>query len=248
MNDDRHSVSSNGTSGIMVDDFDPKMVSPPQTEGSLALDPRYGQSTDHPTCGTPPECLPVTPANGCITSLIDFPALNEKRKGTGKSYQSIADALDMSKATVSRFFCGQSPNPSLYNTIRIFAFLGLSIDEAAGIAKPVPQVETSHDLLRKVEHLEYVAEVKDKHTADLQAQLADAIAMRDRYKAHFTAEIDRARTHYEAEIDKVRARAENQFRLMFTLVVILLAVLLAYVLTDLFLPDRGLFQYRGIFG
>ena len=237
MDNDRYIGSQYETNGITDDAFSPKTVSYPQTDGTLTLD-----------SGTPPEHAPVTPANGCITSLIDFPALNERRKRTGKSFQTIADALDMSKNTVCRFFGGQSPNPSLYNTIRIFAFLGLSIDEAAGIAKPAPQVEPSHDLLRKIEHLEYVSEVKDKQTADLQAQLADAIAMRDRYKAHFIAEIDRARTHYEAEIDKVRARAEKQFRLMFTLVVILLAVLLAYILTDLCLPDRGLFQYSGIFG
>lgn len=237
MKEDRYSVSKHETTDIAVDTFAQNSVSFPQTSGSLALDPSHGQTADHPTCGTPPECIPVTPAAGSITSLIDFQTLNEKRKATGKSYQHIADALDMSKATVSRFFSGQAPNPSLYNTIRIFGFLGLSIDEAAGIRKPTPPptVETDHDMLRKMDHLEYAVEVKDKHIADLEHQLSDTVEMRDRYKAYFTA-----------EIEKVRARAAAQLKGMFVLVVILLSVLIVYLLTDLCLADRGLFQYNGL--
>lgn len=242
MKEDRYSVSPLETNDIIVD---ASALFSSQIPGNPV--PSHGMTADHPDCGTPPECLPVSPSAGSITTLIDFPTLNEKRKLTGKSYQHIADALDMSKATVSRFFAGQTPNPSLYNTIRIFGFLGLSIDEAAGFTKPVlPPMETNHDVLRKMDHLEYAVEIKDKRIADLLQQLSDAVDMRERYKKFFTEESERQRTHYEQEIDKIRARADKQFRLMFTLVVILLSVLIVYLLTDLCLADRGLFQYNGL--
>ena len=248
MNEDRHSVSAVETNDINVDDFSVFSSQIPQTSGTLALAPSHGMTADHPDCGTPPECLPVSPAAGSITSLINFSALNEERIRLRKSYQCIADGVKLSKATVSRFFAGQTPNPSLYNAILIFGFLGLSLDEAAGFKKPVPPppVETNHELLRKLDHLGYVVTVKDEHIANLQTQLADAVTMRDKYKTFFTDEADRLRTHYESEIDKIRARADKQFRLMFTLVLIILSVLIFYVLTDLCLADRGLFQYNSI--
>ena len=248
MKEDRYIVSQSATNDLTVDDSTLISSQIPQTSGNLALETTPASFADHPTCGTPPECMPVTPAAGCITSLIDFHALNEKRKQTGKSYQTIADALDMSKATVSRFFSGQAPNPSLYNTIRIFGFLGLSIDEAAGITKPTPPptVETDHDMLRKLDHLEYAVEVKDKHIADLQHQLVDAVEMRDKYKKYFMDETERQRNHYESEIEKIRSRAAGQFKWSMVIVLVLIAVLTVYLITDLCLPDRGLFQYTGL--
>lgn len=189
---------------------------------------------------------PVTPAAGCITALIDFSRLNELRKRTGKSYQTIADALDMSKATVSRFFTGQSPNPSLYNTIRIFGFLELSIDEVAGLEKPTPPAPTDQDLQSHIRHLEYVCEIKDQHIDELEQQLSAAVEMREKYKVHFLTESRRERQHYEEEIEKIRSRAERQFRQMFTMAFVLLGTLIAYTITDLCLPDRGLFQFAGL--
>lgn len=220
----------------------------PQDSANLPVVPSHGLTADHPDCEPPPECMPVSPAVS-ITSLINFTALNEERIRLRKSYQCIADAVKLSKATVSRFFAGQTPNPSLYNTILIFGFLGLSLDEAVGFTKPAPPappVETNHELLRKMEHLEYVVTVKDKHIADLQSQLADAVALRDKYKKHFMDETERQRAHYESEIDKIRIRADKQFRSMFSLVVVVLLVLIFYVLADLCLADRGLFQYNGL--
>ena len=221
----------------------------PQDSANFPVVPSHGLTANHPDCETSPECMPVSPDAVSISSLINFPALNEKRIRLGKSYQCIADAVKLSKATVSRFFAGQTPNPSLYNTILIFGFLGLSLDEAVGFTKPAPPtppVETNHELLRKMEHLEYVVTVKDKHIADLQSQLSDAVALRDKYKKHFMDETDRQRAHYESEIDKIRIRADKQFRSMFSLVVVVLFVLIVYVLADLCLADRGLFQYNGL--
>lgn len=249
MTEDRHSVSSVETNDIIVDASTLFSSQIPQDSVDFPVVPSHGLTADHPDCGTPPECMPVSPAAGSITSLINFSALNEERIRLRKSYQCIADAVKLSKATVSRFFAGQTPNPSLYNTILIFGFLGLSLDEAVGFTKPAPPappVETNHELLRKMDHLEYVVTVKDEHIADLQSQLADSVAMRDRYKKFFTDESERQRTHYEQEIDKIRTRADKRERSLFLLVIILLSVLILYILVDLCLADRGLFQFNGI--
>lgn len=246
MTEDRHSVSSVETNDIVIDASTLFSSQIPQDSVNFPVVPSHGLTADHPDCGTPPECMPVSPAAGSITSLINFSALNEERIRLRKSYQCIADAVKLSKATVSRFFAGQTPNPSLYNTILIFGFLGLSLDEAVGFTKPAPPVETNHELLRKLNHLEYVVTVKDEHIADLQSQLADSVAMRDRYKKFFTDESERQRTHYEQEIDKIRTRADKRERSLFLLVIILLSVLILYILVDLFLADRGLFQFNGI--
>lgn len=249
MTEDRHSVPQVETNDIIVDASTLFSSQIPQDSANLPVVPSHGLTADHPDCGTPPECMPVSPAAGSITSLINFSALNEERIRLRKSYQCIADAVKLSKATVSRFFAGQTPNPSLYNTILIFGFLGLSLDEAVGFNKPAPPtppVETNHELLRKMDHLEYVVTVRDEHIADLQSQLADAVELRDKYKKHFMDETDRQRTHYESEIDKIRARADKQFRSMFSLVVVILSILIVYVLADLCLADRGLFQFHGL--
>lgn len=247
MENDRHSVSYDETFGIEVDAIEQKKVSSPHTEGSLALDTNFSQAADHPTCGTPPECLPVTPANGCISDVLDYNWLQNQRKLLNISYQHIASSIGVSKATISRFFCGQSPNPSMYNVVLIFRCMGISLDEAFGIPHKTVTVE--------VPVKDPAAEVEIARLNDTISILRGTIADKDSRQQHDDALTERAKEHLKKQINSAERERDNALqelhdekqlsRRYARIIIVTYAVIALLLLIDALFGNIGNIHYEG---
>lgn len=132
------------------------------------------------------------------------------------SYQTIATLSNTPLATVTRFFNGKTPNPTVETFVGIATVLGLSIDEIIGLKEPSEQPLDS-----KVETVisSYAELLKEK---DERLKEKDEIIK-------------------ELKTEKIKEQKEKGKLLTFTLVFIVVVILV--LLFDLMNGHFGYFRY-----
>lgn len=155
----------------------------------------------------------VTPASGSLYDILDMELLAKEYDRQRLTYHELhrRTGENVSESTIYRFFARQAKNPSAYNVLMILLSMGVSVDRILHLqpTEPPSDPNSIHQLQTEIEVLHSRTEAKDKHIADLERQKADAETLRDRYKAHFMAEIEKERTRHATELDQERKRCDT---------------------------------------
>ena len=107
-------------------------------------------------------------ASGDTYSLIDLPALKKAVKKSGRSYEEIADQMDISVSSIYKLFSKKSKSPSFYNTVMVFKAVGASVDEICGLT---PTRSTDGNIAKRLEKLEKTVEQQNRLIAELLAEI-----------------------------------------------------------------------------
>lgn len=113
----------------------------------------------------------VTPSVIDAYSLLDLKELNKLHKQSHMSFTQLAEITGLSTSTISRFFNGQSKNPSFANVAAIVKAMGGSLDELIGIEHSTTNVNNESALIPVYQQM--ITSVKEHHAKDTEEMKAE---------------------------------------------------------------------------